>query len=63
LIYLDEAAGCVVAGVVVAAAGAASGGCVGTEGFGVSAVGRAEATEPAGRKSPTGMTPWYEFTE
>jgi hypothetical protein len=41
------------------AAGAASGGGSGTDGFGLSGI-RAEAT---GRKSLIGMTPWYELTE
>jgi hypothetical protein len=58
---LFEPAGCVVEG--AAAAGAASGGAVGTEGRGLFGCICAAATDPAGRKSPTGITPWYELTE
>jgi hypothetical protein len=63
-LYFGDSAGFVVSPDVAAeAAGAASGGCVGTEGLGVSTRCGVAAIEPAGRKSPTGITPWYEFTE
>ena len=45
----------------VDAAGATSGGGVGTDGFGMSLF--ATAADPEGRKSLIGMTPWYVRTE